>query len=156
MQAQPSRLDTGRWDYVAGFGTQEQVLAWLATGNLHAVDLSLCAWRLKERAAYDAITGVLAQRMHWDDSIQGYAFLHGDAAGIAAWLRHHPEQAGREHPQFDAELGWTSEAIEPGTLRHAEEPGPAGERLVLLYGDSFARCLTGRDEAWEGFFIRLG
>jgi hypothetical protein len=74
-----------------------------------------------------------------------------------AWVlraRFHPEQAGRQHPQFDAKLGWTSEAIEPGTLRHADEPGPEGERLVLLYGDSFARCLTGRDEAWEGLLER--
>jgi hypothetical protein len=66
----------------------------------------------------------------------------------------HPEQAAREHPQFDERLGWTSEAIEPGTLRHADEPGPAGERLVLLYGDSFARCLTGRADAWEGLLER--
>ncbi|MEQ1894836.1 MAG: hypothetical protein ABL998_20025 [Planctomycetota bacterium] len=74
-----------------------------------------------------------------------------------AWVlraRFHPERAGQAHPQFDATLGWTSEAIEPGTLRHVEEPGPEGERLVLLYGDSFARCLTGREDAWEGLLER--
>lgn len=114
--AQPSRLDTGRWDYVAGFGTQDQVLAWLATGNLDAVDLSLCAWRLKERAAYDAITGMLGKRMHWDDSIHGYAFLHGDQSGIAAWLRRHPDQAERLGPALEAD--WVS--LDPVDLKRYE------------------------------------
>lgn len=74
----------------------------------------------------------------------------------AAWVlraRFHPGSA-HEHPRRDERLGWTSEDIEPGTLRHAREPVAADQRPVLLYGDSFARCLTSRDEAWEGLLER--
>lgn len=74
----------------------------------------------------------------------------------AAWMlraRFHPETTG-PHPRRDERLGWTSDEIEPGTLRHAREPVPAGERPVLLYGDSFARCLTERADAWEGLLER--
>ena len=60
------------------------------------------------------------------------------------------ENALREHRYRDELLGWTNEEIEPGSYRHAAEPPPDGRRLVLLYGDSFARCPTSRAEAWEG------
>lgn len=83
-----------------------------------------------------------------------YADAHAEVDAWVLRARFQPEQAAREHPYFDARLGWTSEAIEPGTLRHEGEPGPADERLVLLYGDSFARCLTNREAAWEGLLER--
>jgi len=83
-----------------------------------------------------------------------YADAYSDDDAWVLRARFRPEAAAREHPQRDARLGWTCEAIEPGTLRHLDPPAPAGERLVLLYGDSFARCMTPRADAWESLLER--
>lgn len=60
----------------------------------------------------------------------------------------------RLEPIYDPLLGWRSAAIEPGTYRHADESTLAGRRPVLLYGDSFALCVTKAEECWQGLVER--
>jgi hypothetical protein len=50
---------------------------------------------------------------------------------------------------FDAELGWLPMYVERGTMRHKEVRDLCGRRPVLLYGDSYARCNTGREDCFE-------
>jgi hypothetical protein len=80
------------------------------------------------------------------------AYSDDEAWALRALFR--PQLAAAPHPHAHARLGWVSEALEPGSLRHVDEPVPAEERPVLLYGDSFARCLTERTDAWEGLLER--
>jgi hypothetical protein len=60
----------------------------------------------------------------------------------------------RIEPTFDSLLGWRSAAIEPEGYRHADAAGLDGRRPVLLYGDSFALCVTKDEECWQGLLER--
>jgi hypothetical protein len=47
-------------------------------------------------------------------------------------------------------LGWVCSDLDRDTLRHRLDDGSEGERrLVLLYGDSFARCMRGAEPCFE-------
>jgi hypothetical protein len=81
-------LDTRSWEHVSQSGSSADVLAWLATANLERVDLGRIAWRLRERAFFDALLAELRRRHAWDGLVWSYALLHGDAAGVREFLRH--------------------------------------------------------------------
>jgi hypothetical protein len=53
-------------------------------------------------------------------------------------------------PPHDPQLGWTWPLIRPGSYEHAEERWLEGRRPVLLFGDSYSACLTGREACFEG------
>lgn len=47
-------------------------------------------------------------------------------------------------------LGWVASDLDRDTLRHRRDDGSeAPRRLVLLYGDSFARCMRGAEPCFE-------
>lgn len=50
---------------------------------------------------------------------------------------------------FHPELGWVSADIDAATLRHVAAEELRGRRPVLLYGDSFARCMGEREDCFE-------
>ena len=79
--------DHRSWPYLSQHGTLAEVVAFLATANLGALELGKAAWRLRERAAYDAIVGVLERRRAYDPVVWGYALYHLDAPRIARWIR---------------------------------------------------------------------
>jgi hypothetical protein len=62
--------------------------------------------------------------------------------------------AARPHPVFDARVGWLSDAIDPRTLAHRDEPELAGRTPVLLFGDSYAQCVGPPEECWQGLLDR--
>jgi len=57
-------------------------------------------------------------------------------------------------PAFDPLVGWAGSRVEPGTYRHRDENALAGRRPVLLFGDSFAECVTPPQECWQGLLNR--
>jgi hypothetical protein len=57
-------------------------------------------------------------------------------------------------PHPDPRLGWTGELVTPGTYAHADEARVDGRIPVLLYGDSFAECLTAAEECFQGLLER--
>lgn len=50
----------------------------------------------------------------------------------------------------DPVLGWGGDVIDPATGQHADAKKLAGRRPVLLYGDSFAACVTQPAFAFQG------
>lgn len=50
---------------------------------------------------------------------------------------------------YHPELGWVSADLDAGTLRHVAAGELRGRRPVLLYGDSFARCMGEREDCFE-------
>ena len=50
--------------------------------------------------------------------------------------------------------GWTGQAIDPRTLVQADEAAIGERRPVLLYGDSFALCLTAPEFSWQELLQR--
>jgi hypothetical protein len=71
------------------------------------------------------------------------------------WKLDHVFQTGlhAEAPRnlpFDPVLGWVRHDVDPRTYEHADEAAVGGRRPVLLYGDSFANCVTGSASCWQG------
>jgi hypothetical protein len=63
-----------------------------------------------------------------------------------------------QEPMSDAsyhpELGWVSADLDSATLRHAGAAALQGRRPVLLFGDSYARCMGEREDCFEGLLGR--
>jgi hypothetical protein len=57
-------------------------------------------------------------------------------------------------PAYDERFGWLKPEIDPVTLRHADAAGLGERRPVLLYGDSFAACMTPADACWQALLER--
>lgn len=55
------------------------------------------------------------------------------------------DQFARAH----AELGWVPARVDRESLAHRAERSLRGRRPVLLYGDSFSKCVVPADECWE-------
>lgn len=53
---------------------------------------------------------------------------------------------------YDPLLGWVSEEVEPVTRRHSDAASVGERRPVLLYGDSFAQCMTEDADCFQGLF----
>lgn len=100
---EPSTVDTSSWEHVSQDGSLEQVLAYLEDANLARVDLSRIAWRLQDRAAFDAILGLLRRRLHGDSLVWSYGLFHGDRATSREFLSGH-EVASRVGLWLDAPL----------------------------------------------------
>jgi len=57
-------------------------------------------------------------------------------------------------PQHDAVTGWTNTLVRPETYASVDEDMIRGRRPVLLYGDSFAQCLTLPGDRFQSIFER--
>ena len=65
-----------------------------------------------------------------------------------------PLAATARPSQHDPVLGWIRQDIQAGTYAHQAREHLAGRRPVLLYGDSFAACVTASEDCWEGLLSR--
>jgi hypothetical protein len=109
--------DAGSWAHVSQRGGAEGVVAYLASANLAATDLSRAAWRLRDRAAYDAILGALERRRVYDETLWGYALLHRDPPRLRVWLRALGERLLAAGPVLDM-IGLDAEEL--GAYEHLE------------------------------------
>jgi hypothetical protein len=109
--------DVRSWPYLSQRGELADVVAYLAAANLAAIDLSRAAWRLRERAAYDAILGALEARCAFDATLWGYALLHHDPPRIRAWLRVRADDLAAGGPVLDM-IGLDAEDL--GSYEHLE------------------------------------
>lgn len=50
--------------------------------------------------------------------------------------------------------GWVSPAVDPRTLAHVDEATLGDRRPVLLYGDSYALCMTSEEFTWQALLER--
>jgi hypothetical protein len=87
VRADGAAPDARSWPYLSQRGELADVVAYLATANLAAIELPRVAWRLRDRAAYAAIVGALEARRAFDPMLWGYALLHRDPPRIRTWLR---------------------------------------------------------------------
>lgn len=82
-----------------------------------------------------------------------FAFSHEDR-----YWRFVHRLATSERPTFepphDTQLGWTWPDIRPESYAHTGMSLVGGRRPVLLFGDSYSACLTGREACFEGLMAR--
>jgi len=58
----PTKLDTASWEYVSQNGSADDVLAFLGRENVLALDLEKIAFRMKDRAFFEAVLTLLKER----------------------------------------------------------------------------------------------
>lgn len=86
--AEPSRIDTTSWEHVSQQGSPQEVLEFLDGHNVQRLDLSKIAWRMRDRAFYQAVLPKLQQRHAFDPTLWSYSLLHRDAQATSDYLRH--------------------------------------------------------------------
>lgn len=81
-----------------------------------------------------------------------YSPRWSDARHALAWRFADPAER-REIPR-SPRLGWTHTRFNAATLAHEQEELVGERRPVLLFGDSFAACVTARRDCWGGLVER--
>ncbi|WAC18233.1 hypothetical protein OVA24_13400 [Luteolibacter sp. SL250] len=82
----PAPHDGASWLAIAADGTPEQVLERLRTENLNTIRLDAILWRLRDKAFFTTVAGILRERLHFSAGVAAYGFLHRDAAVIRDFL----------------------------------------------------------------------
>ena len=83
-------FDKKTWADVAAFGSEEDVLTFLKTGNLHRLELSMILWRLSEKAFFEKVIGVLTERQIFDRDVFNYGFKHAHKESMRQVLLRDP------------------------------------------------------------------
>lgn len=78
VRSEPTVIDTTSWEYVSQRGSLEEVILYLDGANLAQVDLARIAWRMSDRAAFDAVLAHLRGRMHFAGLLWSYGLKHRD------------------------------------------------------------------------------
>lgn len=68
------------------------------------------------------------------------------------WKLQRSFQSVQERDQFERghpDLGWLPASVQPKSLAHKAERSLAGRRPVLMYGDSFSKCVVPAEDCWE-------
>lgn len=104
VTSSPTNVDDSHWPNIAKWGTTEQILNYLKNNNLAKTDLTLIAWRLKDREAYTQIIAQLEQLGRFDHMLWGYSWLHDDLPRIQEYLENNDEIVKRVQPYFESEI----------------------------------------------------
>ncbi len=83
----PSKVDEDSWAHISQWGTEEQVLAYLAKQNLHAINLSQIAWRCRESVEFfKKALAALDLRGIYDRTLYGYGIHHNHPPAVRQFL----------------------------------------------------------------------
>jgi hypothetical protein len=86
--AQLTKLDTQSWDYVSQNGSNDEVLAFLGRENVQRLNLDKIAFRLRDKAFFEKVVALLAERRLYQHTLWSYALLHGEQTAAREFLRH--------------------------------------------------------------------
>ena len=102
--AEPVSVDETSWSYVADWGTDEQVFAFLKNANLEQLDLGRVAFRMADKQFYDKMIGLLREVSKYHPVLWSYAVKHNDADAIGELLYHRSDFTDRLGPVFQSTL----------------------------------------------------
>lgn len=83
-----TKIDTESWDYVSQEGTPEQVLALLNRENLYRLNLDKIAFRMKDKAFFQAVTKLLRDRHVYQNTLWSYAVELNLVPEMKEFFRH--------------------------------------------------------------------
>lgn len=84
----PTKIDTESWDYVSQYAAADDVLKFLSTHNVNALNLEKIAWRMHDSKVFAAVTALLAQRHVYQNTLWSYALLHNVVPAAREFLQH--------------------------------------------------------------------
>lgn len=117
--ARPTRVDTRSWEHVSQNGTPDEVVAYLERENVQALDLSMIAFRLRDKAFFLRVADLLRTRHVYHPVVWTYALLHDDARTLGEFLRQQEGLAGQLRHTLENPLV-TFEAVERHAYQHLE------------------------------------
>jgi hypothetical protein len=80
--------DGSSWAHVSQHGSSADVLAFVDAHNVHRLDLTAVAWRMRDRTFSRELLSRLRQRHVYDHTLWSYGILHQDADATREYLRH--------------------------------------------------------------------
>ena len=86
---QLTQFDEASWEYLSQFGTEKEVLNYLAKNNLQRLDLSRIAWRAKENVDFfKQATKVISERHAYNQILWSYGIYHNLPKQAQEFLKH--------------------------------------------------------------------
>jgi hypothetical protein len=134
----PSEIDTSSWAWMSQQGSDDEALAFIERENIERLDLSLCAWRLRDRNFYDRLVSLLERRRHYSREVWGYSVAHADVPRVRELLGREPDLLDGAGLFFDGALATSDplvrrrfEHLEYAPLVHARAHRLGATRTVL-------------------------
>lgn len=133
---EPSTVDKTSWNWISQWGEEKDVLEYLKTANLHALDLGKMAWRCRESADFfRKALNTLQIRGIYNQTIQGYAVAHNDKTALRDYLMMQQGFLNQCGVALDCELV-TMEPINRRRFEHLEYRPLINNRAHALGGEN--------------------
>ncbi len=150
---QLTRFDEASWEYLSQFGSSKEVLDYLAMNNLHRIDLSRIAWRVREDVEFlRKVTDLIGFGHAYDPVLWSYGIHHNDTDIVREFLKHREdflEQCGR---WIDCELV-SLDPVERHWYQHLEYSPLVNARIHQLGRDR--KILNDRFRSQYGSFLEV-
>lgn len=134
----PEGQATDTWAYVSQWGTNAQVLAFLAAKNAQLLDLEPIAFRMHDKEFFESCTSELESQGIFHNTLWSYSVFHKDAKRIAQFLAHRPDMIPRMGPILKSPIvdvdSWDRydyEHLDYRPLVNARSHQLGAERLIL-------------------------
>lgn len=98
--SEPKDIDKTTWQYVADWGSDEDVLAFMQQANLRKIDLNRIAFRMQEKAFYEKCITLLSGAGIYEDVLWAYSLKHMDDARIREYVEHREDFMRRLGPSL--------------------------------------------------------
>jgi len=83
-----SRIDRDSWPYISQNGSNDDVLKYLRTHNLHATDLGKIAFRMSNKPFFLRVVEILSQRHAYNHTLWSYGIKHNVVPAVRQYLQH--------------------------------------------------------------------
>ena len=149
----PSKIDETSWAHISQWGTEEQVLAYLAKQNLHNINLVQIAWRCRENIEFfKKALATLHRRGKYNRELYSYGLFHQHAETARQFLLVDGRYLGSCGDYLDCELV----SIDPVARRayeHLEYKPLVNNRAHTVGGEH--KILNGRIRSHYQTFLRI-
>lgn len=117
---QLSTLDTGSWEHVSQYGTEDDVFTYLESHNLQRIDFEKVAWRARKSVSFfRKLVAFLEAHQIWSEPVYQYAVVHNETPALRTWLRHRDDFLAGCGPALDCPL-ITIDPVERHGYEHLE------------------------------------
>ena len=150
---QLSRFDEASWEYLSQFSSAKDVLDFLSATNLHRLDLSRIAWRVREDVDFfKKVTDLVAARHAYDDVLWSYGIHHNVAPAAREFLKHREDFLHQCGVWLESELV-SLDPVERHWYQHLEYAPLVNARAHRLGREN--KVLNDRFRAQYGAFLEL-
>jgi hypothetical protein len=101
---QLSDIDTESWAWISQNGTDRQVLDFLETGNLQAIDPGRIGFRMSDKDFYRQVIDLLKSRFAFDAGLWSWSLKHRDETAINEYLQYRDDFVAECGPWLESRL----------------------------------------------------